>query len=63
MFEGCLCLPSHAQAPPQPGQVLLGYQLYQPQAGCCMCDGLSPAGLVAGGCCARRVFNIKRAEQ
>ena len=34
--------------PPQPGQVLLGYELYQPPAGCCMCDGLSPAGLIAG---------------
>lgn len=40
----------YPQAQPQPGQVLLGYELYQPPAGCCMCDGLSPAGLIAGGC-------------
>lgn len=37
-----------SQVPPQPGQVLLGYEVCRPRAGCLRCDGLSPVGLVAG---------------
>ena len=40
---------AQAQVPPQPGQVLLGYELYKPRVGPCMCDGLSMAGLISGG--------------
>ncbi|PSC68195.1 lipopolysaccharide-induced transcription factor regulating tumor necrosis factor [Micractinium conductrix] len=32
---------------PAPGQVLLGYELYRPAAGCCQCEGLSAAGLLS----------------
>ncbi|EFN52939.1 hypothetical protein CHLNCDRAFT_137297 [Chlorella variabilis] len=35
------------RVPPQPGQVLLGYEVCRPRAGCLRCDGLSPVGLVA----------------
>lgn len=41
------CPSSWVQVPPAPGMVLLGYEVYSPPAGCCMCDGLSPAGLIS----------------
>ncbi len=40
---------SPVQVPPQPGQVLLGYEVYKPAPGCCQCEGLSAGGLIAGG--------------
>ena len=33
--------------PPQPGQIVTGYEVVRPAAGCCQFDGLSPAGLIA----------------
>lgn len=35
------------RVPPQPGQVLLGYEVYRPMPGCCQCEGLSASGLIA----------------
>ncbi|KAL3145971.1 hypothetical protein ABBQ38_015331 [Trebouxia sp. C0009 RCD-2024] len=32
---------------PQPGHVLLGYQVCEPRTGCCECDNLSPAGWIS----------------
>eukprot|EP00884_Botryococcus_braunii_P013768 jgi/Botrbrau1/22392/Bobra.0091s0003.1 len=32
---------------PAQNEVVLGYEIYQPGRGCCQCDGLSPAGVVA----------------
>ncbi|KAK9833354.1 hypothetical protein WJX84_006153 [Apatococcus fuscideae] len=31
--------------PPQPGQTLLGYEIVQPETGCCKCSDLTPGGL------------------
>ena len=46
------------QVPPQPGMVLIGYEVCHPRAGCFRCDGLSPGGLLSGAqvrrCPARR---------
>lgn len=41
-------LPLLLQVPPQPGMVLLGYEVYAPPSGCCQCDGMSTGGIVAG---------------
>ena len=43
-----LFFPRRLQVVPAPGQVLLGYELYRPAAGCCQCEGLSAAGLLSG---------------
>lgn len=32
---------------PQPGQVILGYQVFEPRTGCCQCDNLSPTGWIS----------------
>lgn len=32
---------------PQPGQVITGYQVFEPVTGCCQCDNLSPTGWIA----------------
>jgi hypothetical protein len=37
----------HLQVPPQPGQILVGYETCQPVGGCCVCDGLSAGGVIA----------------
>jgi hypothetical protein len=42
--------PAAPQIPPQPGQVVVGYEVFKPEPGCFRCGGLSPAGLLAGGC-------------
>ena len=39
--------PPLPQVPPQPGQIVTGYEVVRPAAGCCQFDGLSPAGLIA----------------
>ncbi|KAI3424739.1 hypothetical protein D9Q98_008128 [Chlorella vulgaris] len=35
------------RVPPQPGQILVGYETCQPVGGCCVCDGLSAGGVIA----------------
>ncbi|KAK9841324.1 hypothetical protein WJX74_003926 [Apatococcus lobatus] len=32
---------------PAPGDVLLGYEICQPESGCCKCDGLSSVGMLS----------------
>ncbi|DBB03557.1 hypothetical protein WJX82_004612 [Trebouxia sp. C0006] len=32
---------------PQPGQVITGYQIFEPKTGCCQCENLSPTGWIA----------------
>mmetsp|Transcript_38720 Transcript_38720/g.86122 ORF Transcript_38720/g.86122 Transcript_38720/m.86122 type:complete len:103 (-) Transcript_38720:360-668(-) len=32
--------------PPQPGQVIVSYQVKEPEYGCCKCDDLTTGGLV-----------------
>eukprot|EP00897_Mesotaenium_endlicherianum_P006938 jgi/Mesen1/6272/ME000324S05310 len=36
-----------AKVPRQPGQVIVGYEMVEPEVGCCKCNDLNTAGVVA----------------